>query len=57
MVYTEVAHTFLRCDQLVSLDFLRVADGTDFQRELCAFVLLSEDHWDFHPGSGPPDLR
>jgi len=41
---------------LVSLDLIRVPNRTDSQRELRAFVLLSEDHGDFHSGSGPPDL-
>jgi len=57
IVYAEAAQAFLRRDELGSRDDLRVSDGTDFQRELRAFMFLSEDHGDLQSWSGPPDLR
>ena len=52
----DIAQARLRRSQLVSLDCLRVPDSTDFQRELRALVLLSEDHRNLHSGPCPPDL-
>ena len=46
----------LRRNRQGPLNYLRIPNGSDLQRELWAFVFFSEDQGDHHPGLCPPDL-
>lgn len=39
------------------LRYSRISNGSDLQRELWPFILLTEDQWGEGPGLDPPDLR
>ena len=47
----------LRSGESGSLRCLRIPNGSDLQRELCALMFFSEDYWSHQSGLGPLDLR